>query len=284
MVDEKELLQRYSSTSTLRQDYLEQQLMYREDLESRAAAAAVAHVANQAIHERELFTERERDRDREFALHLAGPPMAHQTDYATSNSRQVAAAIAHHSRAAVEYIQPPVAHSQAAAIAASAAAQQQNEVRKLKCVTIGKLVSLDYMVINQLYLIQFQVLNVQRAAAAQLAAAAAHHYRQSSPTAASTVSSADFYAAAAAAAAAPTTVYVTTAGYQQIAIPPPPAPPPPAHHSRAVLAPTAGHPLPAHMQPAAAAAAALFPGHPQVAAAASYGYAPLSPGKTRYLY
>jgi hypothetical protein len=30
---------------------------------------------------------------------------------------------------------------------------------------------------------------------------------------------------------------------------------------------------------------ALFPGHPQVAAAAaSYGYAPLSPGKTRYLY
>jgi len=37
--------------------------------------------------------------------------------------------------------------------------------------------------------------------------------------------------------------------------------------------------------PAAAAAAALgvFPGHPQVAAA-SYGYAPLSPGKTRYLY
>jgi len=255
MVDEKELLQRYSSTSTLRQDYLEQQLMYREDLESRAAAAAVAHVANQAIHERELFTERERDRDREFALHLAGPPMAHQTDYATSNSRQVAAAIAHHSRAAVEYIQPPVAHSQAAAIAASAAAQQQNEV-----------------------------LNVQRAAAAQLAAAAAHHYRQSSPTAASTVSSADFYAAAAAAAAAPTTVYVTTAGYQQIAIPPPPAPPPPAHHSRAVLAPTAGHPLPAHMQPAAAAAAALFPGHPQVAAAASYGYAPLSPGKTRYLY
>jgi homeodomain interacting protein kinase len=246
MVDEKELLQRYSSTSTLRQDYLEQQLMYREDLESRAAAAAAATAA---IHDREIA---ERERDREFALQL-GPPMAHQADY-TANSRQVAAAIAHPSRAAVEYIQPPVAHSQAAAIAASAA-QQQNDV-----------------------------LNVQRAAAAQLAVAAAHHYRQSSPHAAS-VSSADFCAAAAAAAAAPTTVYVTTAGYQQIAIPPvPPAPPPPAHHSRAVLAPPAAHPLPAHMQPAAAAAAALFPGHPQVAAAASYGYAPLSPGKTRYLY
>ena len=151
MVDEKELLQRYSSTSTLRQDYLEQQLMYREDLESRAAAAAVAHVANQAIHERELFTERERDRDREFALHLAGPPMAHQTDYATSNSRQVAPAIAHHSRAAVEYIQPPVAHSQAAAIAASAAAQQQNEVKKTKMSYQSKieiLVSFYHLVIN----------------------------------------------------------------------------------------------------------------------------------------
>merc|ERR1719510_1286449 len=109
MVDEKELLQRYSSTSTLRQDYLEQQLMYREDLESRAAAAAAATAA---IHDREIA---ERERDREFALQL-GPPMAHQTDY-TANSRQVAAAIAHHSRAAVEYIQPPVAHSQAAAIA-----------------------------------------------------------------------------------------------------------------------------------------------------------------------
>ena len=57
MVDEKELLQRYSSTSTLRQDYLEQQLMYREDLESRAAAAAAATAA---IHDREI-AERERD-------------------------------------------------------------------------------------------------------------------------------------------------------------------------------------------------------------------------------
>ena len=76
-------------------------------------------------------------------------------------------------------------------------------------------------------------------------------------------------------------------GYQQIAIPPPP---PPAHHSRhaaAVLAPPAAHPLPAHMQPtaaaAAAAAAAMFTS-PAAVAATPYGYAPLSPGKTRYLY
>ena len=253
VVDEKELMQRYSTRSTLRQDYLEHPgLIYRDarDLESRAAVAAVAAAA---IHDRDIVDHRERDRD--FALQLAAPPIAHQADY-PSNSRQVAAAIAasaHHSRATVEYINPPVAHSQAAAI--TAAAQQSD------------------------------VLSVQRAAAAQLAAAAAHHYRQSSPRAAATVSSADFYAAAAAAAGAPATVYVTTTGYQQIAIPPPPAPPPPAHHSRAVLAPPTAHPLPAHMQPAAAAAAAaaLFPGHPQVAAA-SYGYAPLSPGKTRYLY
>lgn len=60
---------------------------------------------------------------------------------------------------------------------------------------------------------------------------------------------------------APATVYVTAAGYQQIAIPPP------AHHARPVLPPP--------MQPAA-----VFQ-HPQVA---QYGYAPLSPGKTRYLY
>lgn len=54
--------------------------------------------------------------------------------------------------------------------------------------------------------------------------------------------------------------------------------PPPAHHSsaRPVLAAhmnAAGHPLPAHMQPAA-----VFPAHPQVAA--SYGFAALSPAKT----
>jgi len=64
----------------------------------------------------------------------------------------------------------------------------------------------------------------------------------------------------------PATVYVTAAGYQQIALPPP------AHHARPVLPPS--------MQPQA-----VFPGiptHPQVAT--QYGYAPLSPGKTRYLY
>jgi len=255
VVDEKELMQRYSTSSTLRQDYMEHPgLIYRDarELESRAAVAAVAAAA---MHDREIV---DRERERDFGLQLAIPPIAHQAEY-PSNSRHVAAAIAasaHHSRATVEYINPPVAHSQAVAIANAA---QQSEV-----------------------------LSVQRAAAAQLAAAAAHHYRQSSPRAAATVSSADFYAAAAAAAGAPATVYVTTSGYQQIAIPPPPAPPPPAHHSRQVLAPPTAHPLPAHMQPgaaAAAAAAALFPGHqlPQVAAA-SYGYAPLSPGKTRYLY
>lgn len=61
--------------------------------------------------------------------------------------------------------------------------------------------------------------------------------------------------------------------------------PPPAHHSsaRPVLAAHASHPLPAHMQPAA-----VFPAHPQVAAAAAaaaaatYGYAPLSPAKSQY--
>ncbi|KAK4887738.1 hypothetical protein RN001_004009 [Aquatica leii] len=49
-------------------------------------------------------------------------------------------------------------------------------------------------------------------------------------------------------------------------------PPPPAHHSsaRPVLASHTTHPLPAHLQ---------FPSHPQVAAA-SYGFAPLSPAKT----
>jgi len=65
---------------------------------------------------------------------------------------------------------------------------------------------------------------------------------------------------------APATVYVTAAaGYQQIAFPPP------AHHARPVLPPP--------MQSAAAAAVFQHPQlHPQ------YGYAPLSPGKTRYLY
>uniref|UniRef100_A0A0K2T546 non-specific serine/threonine protein kinase n=1 Tax=Lepeophtheirus salmonis TaxID=72036 RepID=A0A0K2T546_LEPSM len=121
------------------------------------------------------------------------------------------------------------------------------------------------------------VLTVHRAAAAQVG----RHY---SPTGGAP---SDLYAAAAAAAvaaaAAPTTVYVTTAGYQQIAIPPPPA-----HHSRhgggapGLGAPT--HPLPAHMQPGA-----FLPSHQVAAAAAAaaaapYGYAPLSPGKTRYLY
>ena len=116
---------------------------------------------------------------------------------------------------------------------------------------------------------------------------AAQQYRHTSPTAAAAAHhQADLYAAAAAlfpGAAAPTTVYVTTAGYhhhQQIAA----IQPPPAHHGRQVLAqPTAAppaHPLPAHMpspaHAAAAAAASLF--H------APYGYAPLSPGKTRYLY
>ena len=143
-------------------------MIYRDarELESRAAVAAAAAAA--IHHDRDLEDHRARDRD--FALQLAGPPIAHQADY-PSNSRQVAAAIAasaHHSRATVEYINPPVAHSQAAAIASAQA--QQNDV-----------------------------LSVQRAAAAQLAAAAAHHYRQSSPRAAAAVSSTDFYAAAAAA-------------------------------------------------------------------------------------
>ena len=107
----------------------------------------------------------------------------------------------------------------------------------------------------------------------------------------------DFYAAAVAGALFPhpsqhpTTVYVTTSGHyhhhQQHM-----APPPPAHHSRqpqlVAAAPppnalAANHPLPAHMPThvnaaQAAAAAALFQ------PAAPYGYAPLSPGKTRYLY
>eukprot|EP00095_Tigriopus_kingsejongensis_P002712 maker-scaffold809_size94238-snap-gene-0.30 protein:Tk02712 transcript:maker-scaffold809_size94238-snap-gene-0.30-mRNA-1 annotation:"hypothetical protein TcasGA2_TC007452" len=120
--------------------------------------------------------------------------------------------------------------------------------------------------------------------------AATQQYRHQSPTG-HQHTAADLYAAAAAAAAAavPTTVYVTTTGYQQIAIPPP------AHHAGrghpGVLGPPgAGHPLPAHMH---SAAAALFPSHHQqaalaaasaAAAAAPYGYAPLSPGKTRYLY
>lgn len=61
---------------------------------------------------------------------------------------------------------------------------------------------------------------------------------------------------------APATVYVTAAGYQQIAFPPP------AHHARPVIPPT--------MQ-----SAAVFH-HPQLHP--QYGYDPLSPGKTRYLY
>ena len=208
MVDEKELLQRYSSSSTLRQDFIEQQLMYREaDLESRAAAAAAATAA---IHDREIIVERERDR--EFALQLAaGPPIAHQRDY-VAESRQVATAIAHHSRAVEYSIQPPVAHSQAAAIAASAA-QQQN--------------ALEWWAKH--------VVAVQPQAPLQAPPPAQY---------------------------VPVTMVEQNGVRQQIAIPPPPAPPPPAH-----------------MQPA------LFPGHPQVAAAAqAYGYAPLSPGKTRYLY
>jgi len=62
---------------------------------------------------------------------------------------------------------------------------------------------------------------------------------------------------------APATVYVTAAGYQQITFPPP------AHHARPVLPP-----------PMQSAAVFQHPPalHPQ------YGYAPLSPGKTRYLY
>ena len=64
---------------------------------------------------------------------------------------------------------------------------------------------------------------------------------------------------------APATVYVTTAGYQQLAALPPPA----HHHGRPMLPPP--------MQPAAA----VFQHAAQVA---PYGYAPLSPGKTRYLY
>lgn len=73
-------------------------------------------------------------------------------------------------------------------------------------------------------------------------------------------------------------VYVTTTqpGYlaatHQVAPAGRALPPPPAHHSsaRPVLASHAAHPLPAHMQ---------FPSHAQVAAA-SYGFAPLSPAKS----
>jgi len=60
---------------------------------------------------------------------------------------------------------------------------------------------------------------------------------------------------------APATVYVTAAGYQQIAIPPP------AHHARPLVPPQA----------------AVFQ-HPPAVVGPQYGYAPLSPGKTRYLY
>ncbi|EEB09942.1 hipk, putative [Pediculus humanus corporis] len=79
------------------------------------------------------------------------------------------------------------------------------------------------------------------------------------------------------------TVYVTTAqpAYHQVpatAFTTGRALPPPAHHgsSRPVLAAhmnPPGHPLPAHMQPAA-----VFPAHPQVTG--PYGFAPLSPAKT----
>jgi len=77
----------------------------------------------------------------------------------------------------------------------------------------------------------------------------AQHFPQNSPTHES------LYAPAG-------TVYVTAAGYQQIAFPPP------AHHARPVLPPP--------MQ-----GAAVFQ-HPPIHH--QYGYAPLSPGKTRYLY
>lgn len=53
-------------------------------------------------------------------------------------------------------------------------------------------------------------------------------------------------------------------------------PPPPAHHSSArpmIASHHASHPLPAHLQ---------FPSHAQVAAAASYGFAPLSPKNHQY--
>ena len=63
---------------------------------------------------------------------------------------------------------------------------------------------------------------------------------------------------------APATVYVTQAGYQLAALPPPAH-----HHGRPVLPPP--------MQPA------VFQ-HPAAAQVTPYGYAPLSPGKTRYLY
>jgi hypothetical protein len=62
-------------------------------------------------------------------------------------------------------------------------------------------------------------------------------------------------------------VYVTAAGYQQIAFPPPPA----HHHAARPV-------LPPPMQPA------VFQHHPATGLHPQYGYAPLSPGKTRYLY
>lgn len=252
--------------------------LYQQQQQRQENAVAVAYLEQQREREMESRQSREREyaaaaRERELSFNRNtaamaaagmewGPAMAHQlssADYAHAMAR------------GVEYtIHPPAAHSN------SNQDQQQQQ--------------------------QQHVLNVHRAAAAAAQQVAQHHYhhRLSSPVSAAAAHhqhQADLYAAAAAAAAAataapPQTVYVTTAGYQQIAMAPPP--PPPAHHSRAaVLAaatvPTSSAgPLPAHMQPAAAAAAAaaLFPSPQQqaAAAAAAFGYAPLSPGKTRYLY
>jgi hypothetical protein len=227
-------------------DHLDQQLMMQQR-EREIEAHALERDYTAAVRERDLVLHR--------GLDLCGPPIAHQSpvDYGRAVLGQV------------EFIQPPAAHS--------------NQVS-------GQ-----------------DVLNMHRAAAAAAAAAAAHQYLPSPPPTQGVAhqhhSAADLYAAAAAAAAAvsaaPATVYVTTAnGYQQITLPPPPAHHGRVHPATAVLAPphgtVAAHPLPAHMQPsaaAAAAAAALFPAaavHQHAVAAAAYGYAPLSPGKTRYLY
>ena len=82
-----------------RQDYLEHPgLIYRDsrEIESRAAAAAAAAAA---IHDRDIIDHRDRDQ-RDFALQLAAPPIAHQAEPYPSNSRQVAAAIAAQASAA----------------------------------------------------------------------------------------------------------------------------------------------------------------------------------------
>jgi hypothetical protein len=283
VLDDKNLVLqgRYSNTIQRQQqaqEILEQKILRERERELEIQAARERErerereyaIAIATHRERERERDRERERERELSnfrgaveLHQ-GPPLAHQGDYPYVNTSSAAAAVINQA-------------AQQAAQAQHAAAIHHHQVAAVNHHSaVGARV--EYAAI------QPPVAHSQTATAAPGAPA---------QTADILTVHRDFYAAAAAAAAAQPAVYVTTAaGYQQIAIPPPP----PAHHSRhaaaaaaaAVLAPPSAHPLPAHMQPAAAAAAAaaLFPTHQMAAAAAAppYGYAPLSPGKTRYLY